>query len=564
VFSTPRVIPDSQAFTDDISTFVEEKEKPPPPSYLESISQSTQRSSQLVEAAVQTSPLLRETQLEDEEGEETFDLDLPQSSGRREGTPSPPERRVSRSPIRQGTPAASDRVGSDNEITSAISREDEPVDKEPSASLEEVDLNKEGTPELPQGPASQTEHSPKSPARSASPAPIQTEAEAQQLPPQDEPKAREVEIRPARARRRRSVNADFEDWFRREPNPKRRRLTTPTTPTTPELPSSSFPLPPDTILPYSHLDFPSPPPDMSDIPSSPSLPARPGSLREKMEARKQEMEQRLAASRSSSVASGTPGKEPAFQLPPVPQWTSQDAQVAVSPQTQEFDATVKTEGSTLAPQAKQGSQSSSPSSSSQFGSPNLETMEFVVVLPLSTETINDGSISQKEVYRQEILKKHAVVDDYLANCQNASEEVQESAFQLVRSAALIATHPHLVYPIAALSESDEREAEYHALMSAKFRFLKDLFAVIKEENLKIAIVAESPKVIVCYRVEAARIFTERFVQDMLEVFFRGIKIAHKRLDKLSERPAMSEDDIEGMATVFLVPSESRSGAVAVR
>lgn len=50
---------------------------------------------------------------------------------------------------------------------------------------------------------------------------------------------------------------------------------------------------------------------------------------------------------------------------------------------------------------------------------------------------------------------------------------------------------------------------------------------------------------------------------MLEVFFRGHRISHKRLDKLSDREPLSEDDIEGMVQVFLVPSAPGSGAVGV-
>jgi hypothetical protein len=457
-----------------------------------------QVSSQLVEAAVQTSPPLRETQLPEEEWEweraDSYDLDLPPLSlDRREESPSPPARRVSSSPIRQGTPAAqpaSRHVGSDKESASAGSREDESVDKEPPASLGEVDFHeaeREETPaKPPEGSAFQAETPPNRPE---SPVPVQTEAEAQSLPPQVNPKAREVKIGPPR-RQRLFVNANFENWFRRTVNDKRRS----TTPPTPELPSSSsFPLPPDTILPYSNLDSPELPPVMSDIPSSPSLPAQPGSLRAKLEARKRGMEQELVGSRSSSVAPGTPRQESVSHLPPVPQWTSQDAQVTVPPQTQD---SATREGSTPAPQAIQERKSSSPSLSSAFGSPSLGAVEYAVLVPLSTET-NNGSISQLEVYRQQILKKHADVDNYLADYENASQEIKESAFQVVRSASLIATHPHLVYPVAALSDSDEREAEYHAMMSAKFRFLKDLFAVIKEENLKIAIVAEAPKGIVC-------------------------------------------------------------------
>jgi hypothetical protein len=49
---------------------------------------------------------------------------------------------------------------------------------------------------------------------------------------------------------------------------------------------------------------------------------------------------------------------------------------------------------------------------------------------------------------------------------------------------------------------------------------------------------------------------------MLEVFFRGIKVQCARLDRLSTLPPISEDDLEGMVKVLLVPSDG-DGAVGV-
>lgn len=50
---------------------------------------------------------------------------------------------------------------------------------------------------------------------------------------------------------------------------------------------------------------------------------------------------------------------------------------------------------------------------------------------------------------------------------------------------------------------------------------------------------------------------------MLEVFFRGLKISHKRLDRLSSHKPLPDNEIKGCIQVYLIPSSRGSGIVGV-
>jgi hypothetical protein len=135
---------------------------------------------------------------------------------------------------------------------------------------------------------------------------------------------------------------------------------------------------------------------------------------------------------------------------------------------------------------------------SLFEPPSFGPAEYAIALPLSTKTVQGGGLSQKSVYINEIVQKHAAIEAYLANHEKADDELTQSVFDLIRSIAQISTHPNLVYPVPTSNVSNVKEAEFQVMMSAKFRFLKDLFAFVKEESVKIAVVAEAPMLIVCY------------------------------------------------------------------
>ncbi|KAF8540320.1 hypothetical protein BDD12DRAFT_880582 [Trichophaea hybrida] len=353
----------------------------------------------------------------------------------------------------------------------------------------------------------------------------------------------------------------LEDWFRIDQNAERSVSEPPSSQNSVQQ-HSDFPLPPNTVSEYTNLDFPLPPQlsrTMSEAPSQ-SLPVRPTTLREKMEANRRKMEEELAlrrtiSSRQSSIArsSPIPTREFLSPFPPSPT-VSVDTKAesgAQSPvpwiprHTQEFSATASTESSTPAAQPEthaRGNVPESPLQSTQmqsqllFGPPSFGPAEYAIALPLSTETVQADGLSQKSVYLNEIVKKHVAIEAYLANYENADEEV---AFNLIRTIGQISTHPNLAYPVPTSNTADEKEAEFQIVMSAKFRFLRDLFVLVKEENVKIAVVAEAPQLI-----------------DMLEVFFRGIKIAHKRLDKLSTLPSASGSGAVGSECHIVIAMDS--------
>ena len=128
----------------------------------------------------------------------------------------------------------------------------------------------------------------------------------------------------------------------------------------------------------------------------------------------------------------------------------------------------------------------------------LGPAEYAIALPLSTETVLEGGLNQKSIYVNEIVKSHSEFERYLADVENADLEMKEGVFELIRAASQIATHPNLVYPVPISSSGapSEREALFLTAMSSKFRFLKELFGLIRQEDVKVAIVAEAPGLIV--------------------------------------------------------------------
>jgi len=555
----------------------------PPPSYLESISQSTTNSAipqpfearaQLVETAVQTSPQPEvETESEpepsrepvdaaphpDEEDQEdlqeeedlqeteteTFDLDLPQEldlSYQVEDLPSKQPPKEHPSPIAteepQNEPTKEDSQQETADTESLASGTNEPAQEEScqetadtegsvsggEESIEkglagEIDLDEELPEEIfekdndiaqeivPEAPI------PEEPIQDKSTPQTPDEGSVQDNDHND-PATKQPAVR-GTFRKRQFWGTRLEDWFRIERNTERSVSEPPSSQHSVQQ-FSDFSLPPNTLSEYTDLDFPLPPRlsrSMSEAPSHP-LPVRPATLREKMEAHRRKMEEDLAqhrnsSSRQSSITRSSPiptrstippspvvKPEPEVQIPA--HW--------IPRQAQDFSATASTESST---QSKKRTLGSGPESSlrptqmqslslSLFGPPSFGPAEYAIALPLSTKTVQGGGLSQKSVYINEIVKKHAAIEAYLANHEKADDELTQSVFDLIRSIAQISTHPNLVYPVPTSNVSNVKEAEFQVMMSAKFRFLKDLFAFVKEESVKIAVVAEAPMLIVCY------------------------------------------------------------------
>ena len=127
----------------------------------------------------------------------------------------------------------------------------------------------------------------------------------------------------------------------------------------------------------------------------------------------------------------------------------------------------------------------------------LGPAEYAIALPLSTETVQEGVLNQKAVYVNEIVKGHSDIERYLVDVENADLDMREGVFNLIRTVSQIATHPNLVYPVPISSSApSKRETLLLAAMSSKFLFLKELFRLIGEANVKVAIVAEAPDLIV--------------------------------------------------------------------
>lgn len=464
----------------------------PPPSYEESTTQSTTNSGasqvQVSEVAVQTSPpALDSVEPEDQEiekdlGEESFDLDLPQNldlSYRLEDlsfNPPPRENESAQDPGQQDTPIVD------------ISNRDSV--KEP---VEETRQNEQLSIGISGEISAKTTQKPEEFENTTGPL-FHNNNQAQDS---------ERRVSKKRTRRKRLSGDRLEDWFRVNKRP--RFVPEP-------LSSQEFPLPPDTISAYTDPSFPRPPSLSSSMSQASSASPRPLSLKEKVEAHLRHMEEQLEQrKRRSSIARSSPASttreilSPFRPSPAPPLFESQqepDAQLpahSIPPPVQSFTAT---EGSTTAPNPTKSTQDSSlghiPNSmvQSQFGPAVFEEEEYAIALPLSTATVPSDGLNQKSVYMHEIYEKQADIEEYLAKRDKPESRGNKIAFNLVRTIGQIATHPNLVYPVEPWP-SDEQEAQYQAVMSAKFHFLHELFDLIKDENVKIAVVAEAPQLIVC-------------------------------------------------------------------
>ncbi|RPB03549.1 hypothetical protein L873DRAFT_173161 [Choiromyces venosus 120613-1] len=180
-----------------------------------------------------------------------------------------------------------------------------------------------------------------------------------------------------------------------------------------------------------------------------------------------------------------------------------------------------------------------------FGSPNLGAEEYLLGLPLGIDSSPNG-VSQRAAYINAIAAKSEMIDKFLNHPFPAPEELVGEMDKLIAECRLIAVHPDLPYKEISPKNLDfEKESKNYLTMSPKFSFLKKLFDSISELSIKVEIVASPGKVI-----------------DMLEIFFRGIKVHCTRRDKLTQLPRLPVNEQRGLSKVALLPS-SKSGAVVV-
>lgn len=133
-----------------------------------------------------------------------------------------------------------------------------------------------------------------------------------------------------------------------------------------------------------------------------------------------------------------------------------------------------------------------------FGLPYLGPAEYVIGLPLRTKSVTPNGIHQKKAYLNSIVGKHLEIQRFLSNPNAADTALIKIMQEIIETSGRIATHPDLPFDKVGISAAAAgKEAEYHAAMSSKFVFLKAFLGAVKGLFLKIVIVAEEGKLIVC-------------------------------------------------------------------
>lgn len=132
-----------------------------------------------------------------------------------------------------------------------------------------------------------------------------------------------------------------------------------------------------------------------------------------------------------------------------------------------------------------------------FGLPQLGPAEWVIGLPLRTKSVTPNGIDQKKAYLDSFVGKHAEIQQFLSDPDNADSALVKTMEDVVEISGRIATHPDLPFDKVGISVSvPSKEAEYHAAMSGKFVFLRAFLMAVRGMFLKIVIVAEEGKLIV--------------------------------------------------------------------
>lgn len=133
-----------------------------------------------------------------------------------------------------------------------------------------------------------------------------------------------------------------------------------------------------------------------------------------------------------------------------------------------------------------------------FGPPNLGAEEYLLGLPLGTDSSLNG-VAQRAAYISAIAAKSEMIDKFLSHPFPAPEELVGEMDKLIAECRLIAVHPDLPYTEINLEDVDfEEESKKYIAMSPKFSFLKKLFDSISELSIKIEIVASPGRAIVSF------------------------------------------------------------------
>lgn len=134
---------------------------------------------------------------------------------------------------------------------------------------------------------------------------------------------------------------------------------------------------------------------------------------------------------------------------------------------------------------------------SPFRAPYLGPAEWAIGLPLRTKTVTPKAIDQKNAYLTSIIEKHEEIKRYLSNPHGADAALVDAMQEVLANTGKIATHPDLLMRKIEVSDAAAgKEADYHAAMSSKFVFLRAFLGAVRQQHLKIVIVAERGKIIV--------------------------------------------------------------------
>lgn len=159
------------------------------------------------------------------------------------------------------------------------------------------------------------------------------------------------------------------------------------------------------------------------------------------------------------------------------------------------------------PEEDPKSQSSQIKLRGYFQEPHLVQGEYAVGLPLSTKKPREGRhMHQRDIHLTKISEASKDINEFLTNPDSADIEPLRSRIRShVRSISLVVSHPELAHPELALHPSlkdvpDENLAEYHMIMSSKMQFLKELIYHVKDESVRIGIVADPAVIVRCRKV----------------------------------------------------------------
>lgn len=277
--------------------------------------------------------------------------------------------------------------------------------------------------------------------------------------------------------------------------------------------------------------------EMSENMSSPTAAQ---ALRQRQAERKRLMEQSTVRRDSiGSVAETTPSRNLPLRSPSI--GTQESTSLPTPPRVMQPEA--QPTQNFVQSEAQSGTQLPQSTTQEQdvFGRPNLGPDEWAIGLPLNDMEIAANAVhTQKSIHLHYVNQQHNDIENYLSGKTGAS-----AALKIITEISRITVHPNLAYPLPEVQASDEGWTSLHVRSSSKFKFLYALVDALKEDQVKIGIIAQ-----------------ESMLIDLLEALFRGMRVHTNRYDRPSTLPPLPEDEIESMVSIYIIPSKN-SNAVGI-